>query len=812
MATSVEYLFKQISNSLDEFIEGNNSYYTFRDEVNKSEDSRYSVSRRYINRNIDLTWVDRIEDCVIPLDTILRAPRNFIKDVEEIVPIAMTRKITSESVKHLATHTNLIQSVEDDKVTPNKILNVYKEESFATYENRFIKTLLKHLDLFIEKRYQGLLSQKDVDNVTAARCDQSFDLGGEHIKYQMEISVHLPSEVSEEGLKSETKSSMANDIERVMKIRTIIRDFMNSNFMSLLSDAPDVHPPITKTNLLTKNVDYKKALELWQFIESYAENGYQVDLVDNSNNAQLEYQEKMNQMAFIEYLFLKKYTGQDVDDKIRAALEQQLRSLGKEDELRGGEAPQGKFSEESRGAVRKEFRSILGNYQDNLDEVKNIFVQEFERQQRAIKKEEKRLVDAIRRIIAKQKLIEEKERQKRLEEERKAKLREEKLRKKEEEKKRKAEEKAKRDEERRLKKEEEARRKAEEKARLAEEKAKREAEAKRKAEEEKAKKPDINKFEAARLAVEKAIGKANGENPSNENEDNKRAEESKPKKERKSRAKKEETPVDNTEETKPTENLDNNPENESSNDDNSDNNTPTDVTPDESQESQDDSSKEETPEAPTQEPVQEAQEEEPQTEETPVEEAEPESTPVTDSSENTESEPTSDVDTPVVATEPTEDSQEPVEETSEPEAEPVQEETSEEESSQEESTPDAETNAPTDEAQPVEESSDESTGNEKDSKPEEELKPTPRVPLMKPNPKPLHKVKSSDANKDKDNNETLVKASMPKDINNASKDKSKANRGHKEVLPDKFKLARKAVRKAVKDTNERTKREHENKN
>lgn len=540
MGTSVEYLFKQISNSLDEFIEGNQSYYTFRDEVNKSTESRYSVSRRYINRNIDLTWVDRIEDCVIPLDTILRAPRNFIKDVEEIVPIAMTRKITSESVKHLATHTNFIQSVEGDKVTPNKILNVYKEESFATYENRFIKTLLNHLDLFVEKRYQGLMSQKDVDNVTAARCDQSFDLQGEHVKYQMEISVHVASEVSEEGLKSSTKSSMANDIERVLKIRTIIRDFMSSPFMGLLADAPEVHPPITKTNLLTKNQDYKKALELWQFIESYAENGYQVDLVDNSNNAIPDYQEKMNQMAFIEYLFLKKYTGQDVDDKIREALEQQLRSLGREGELQGQEQAQnGKFSEESRGAARKEFRSILGNYQDNLDEVKNIFVQEFERQQRAIKKEEKRLVDAIRRIIAKQKLLEEKERQRRLEEERKAKIREEKARKKEEERKRKEEEKARLAEERRIKKEEEAKRKAEEKARLdeekrlakeaekarlaeekakakeaekarlAEEKARKAEEEKKRLEEEKAKKPDFDKFEAARKAVEKAIGNSN---------------------------------------------------------------------------------------------------------------------------------------------------------------------------------------------------------------------------------------------------------------------------------------------------------------
>ncbi len=95
-----------------------------------------------LEKIIDKDWVEFFEDCVIPLDNIVRNPRKFIENNEDIVPISLSRSITTESIKHLAQHTNLISEVKDDTVTPNKILNVSKEESFMTYENRFIYTLL----------------------------------------------------------------------------------------------------------------------------------------------------------------------------------------------------------------------------------------------------------------------------------------------------------------------------------------------------------------------------------------------------------------------------------------------------------------------------------------------------------------------------------------------------------------------------------------------------------------------------------------------------------------------------------------------
>ena len=104
-----------------------------------------------MNNIIDVKWVTAIEECIIPIDNIIRNPMRFIKEEEEIVPIEQTRKISQASIRHLAQHTNMISKVDyDGSVTPNKILNIHKEETFATYENRFIYTLVKRLENFIK--------------------------------------------------------------------------------------------------------------------------------------------------------------------------------------------------------------------------------------------------------------------------------------------------------------------------------------------------------------------------------------------------------------------------------------------------------------------------------------------------------------------------------------------------------------------------------------------------------------------------------------------------------------------------------------
>ena len=116
-----------------------------------SVENTVSFNRKIIEMNIDSSWLTEIEKALPHLDTVIRNPRNTIKEVEEIVPIAMSRKITVESIKHLGQHTDLIQDIDKKtgKITPSKILNIHKEETLDTYENRFVNTLIDRLYIFI---------------------------------------------------------------------------------------------------------------------------------------------------------------------------------------------------------------------------------------------------------------------------------------------------------------------------------------------------------------------------------------------------------------------------------------------------------------------------------------------------------------------------------------------------------------------------------------------------------------------------------------------------------------------------------------
>ena len=120
--------------------------------------STVSLNHKMMEKMIDLNWVEAIEKGLVHVDNVMRNPRKTVENVEEIVPIALSKKITVDSVKHLAQHTDLIQSVDPvtGKITPSKVLNVHKEESMMTYENKFVNTLIDRVYIFIARRYEKL--------------------------------------------------------------------------------------------------------------------------------------------------------------------------------------------------------------------------------------------------------------------------------------------------------------------------------------------------------------------------------------------------------------------------------------------------------------------------------------------------------------------------------------------------------------------------------------------------------------------------------------------------------------------------------
>ena len=102
--------------------DGNDSFAAAR-ALLLSGEKTVSFNRKIIEKNIDSSWLTEIEKALPHLDTVIRNPRNTIKEVEEIVPIAMSRKITVESIKHLGQHPVMKErNLRDSSITVHAFL------------------------------------------------------------------------------------------------------------------------------------------------------------------------------------------------------------------------------------------------------------------------------------------------------------------------------------------------------------------------------------------------------------------------------------------------------------------------------------------------------------------------------------------------------------------------------------------------------------------------------------------------------------------------------------------------------------------
>ena len=121
---------------------------------------------------IDYSWINALEDALPSIDKIVRNPRRFITEEEDVEIIEKTKRITQETIKQLASHSENIQDInKDDEVVPKKLLNVYKEETSDLYENRFIYTLVMRLENFINRQLENLdlISNKEIKK-EAIKC------------------------------------------------------------------------------------------------------------------------------------------------------------------------------------------------------------------------------------------------------------------------------------------------------------------------------------------------------------------------------------------------------------------------------------------------------------------------------------------------------------------------------------------------------------------------------------------------------------------------------------------------------------------
>ncbi len=287
---------------------GDDELYGTLESLIQSSRNTFAVNRKLMAKAIDVSWVETIENGLLHVDNVLRDPRRTIEDVEEIVPIALSRKITVESVKHLAQHTDLIQSVDrkTGKITPSKILNIHKEESFLTYENKFVNTLVDRLYIFINTRYEKLAQVSRDEEVYTLGYDTFIDNGAGG---KMKIEVKLETTESLDTYDDNGVSIW----QRVEKLKKAIEGYKGSELCQTLGNTY-IRPPVMRTNAIMKNVDLKACLALWQYIESYDKVGYEINVENTAVKPDDNYIEDFYKVVALNLLLFRNYTEQGKED------------------------------------------------------------------------------------------------------------------------------------------------------------------------------------------------------------------------------------------------------------------------------------------------------------------------------------------------------------------------------------------------------------------------------------------------------------------------------------------------------------------
>ena len=244
-----------------------------------SAETEASLRRKTVRRSIDTEWVEKIEAALPSLDIIVRRPSVAIEDVEEVLPIELTRRVSEKSIKHLARHTNLIREVKGDEVTPSHLLNVFREETLLTYENRFINTLLHRLSAFITMRYRALAGGSGVEQCYQFEYKTEFEHKDEDEgvnRARVGLTIELTTPPTEDVVTDaeiELCARYRETFARIEKMHLAILAYLSSPFAQALGRS-FVRPPVIRTNAILKNQHFRNCLLLWEYIEGCDKAGY----------------------------------------------------------------------------------------------------------------------------------------------------------------------------------------------------------------------------------------------------------------------------------------------------------------------------------------------------------------------------------------------------------------------------------------------------------------------------------------------------------------------------------------------------------
>ncbi len=327
---------------------------------------------RYVCK-IDEDWVEAIEKGMTFVEKAIAEERQFIRNNGEVVPIEKVKRVSRDSVEHLSRHSDLItkEPEEGKTVVPDQLYTVERLSDYAVYENRFLYMLLRYLEQFISMRYNKIVELANTYRGSLV-IDKSVKTGTQNVTFKTE----LKEERRNDPLLSELNPNKSI-IERIAMLLKMVSHYMKVPLMQEVSKSPLLRPPITVTNVLRMNHNFRGAMKLYEFVSSYDKLGYSAEKVVKKinpfpDNAADEFAEIEELASYLAYQY-----GMGVKDVLRANYaaeeerrreEREKRQADKLAALRRRVSESGGNAEEYMLELEKRIR-ILENDSERLKEV-----------------------------------------------------------------------------------------------------------------------------------------------------------------------------------------------------------------------------------------------------------------------------------------------------------------------------------------------------------------------------------------------------------------------------------------------------------
>lgn len=266
--------------------------------INLLESSKielYQKERRE-RRIFDDSWLSNIEGIIPIIDKLMRSPKETLKKVSEVVPVERAKKIDSSTIRHLAANTQLIKKTnKKGEIQPTKLLTSFSEQELGTYENRFLMTLVDKIHTFLEIWYRLINHKMNTEYINYLKVNSTIEYQNANIDY--DITLKIKRNMEDDAVCKKNQELF----DRMKELRDTINNYKNSSFMRQMQNFAPIRPPIMKTNIIMKNIEFSQCYDLWLFLDTVDRVGYETDVLERNVQFDEEYIKQIENTMMVLY-------------------------------------------------------------------------------------------------------------------------------------------------------------------------------------------------------------------------------------------------------------------------------------------------------------------------------------------------------------------------------------------------------------------------------------------------------------------------------------------------------------------------------